>query len=32
MCLSGFLDIYLDYLQNLKYDVIEWCIDVLNEV
>jgi len=24
--------IYLDCLESLKYDVIEWCIDVLNEV
>jgi len=21
-------EIYLDYLESLKYDVIEWCIDV----
>ena len=25
-------EIYLDCLESLKYDVIEWCIDVLNEV
>jgi len=25
-------EIYLDCLQSLKYDVIEWCIDVLSEV
>jgi len=25
-------DIYLDCLESLKYDMIEWCIDVLNYV
>jgi len=25
-------EIYLDCLESLKYDVIEWCIDVLNYV
>jgi len=25
-------EIYLDCLESLKYDVIEWCLDVLNEV
>jgi len=25
-------EIYLDCLEGLKYDVIEWCIDVLNDI
>ena len=31
MCLSEF-EIYLDCLESLKCDVIEWCINVLNDV
>jgi len=33
MCLSEFeFVIYMDCLESLKSDVIEWCINVLNDV